>query len=253
MSEFPHFADLLGAQNAISHIPSADTESALESQSLLSSGSPAPCPREAFKKYLLNRISRNRNFFFHAAICNLGYRNGLYSAEKTSPHFAERAKGGTRKEDAEKGKVAGLERWRSPISSFSSTLTRPQQSRVEVPGAAVSAPAREASQTLEDLSGKPRLTTPAGAPALLTPRSSPTPELWAKTGAGSPRALPPRASRSCQRLFQSRGSRAVHPPTAQVWPGPSKSIFLPQGFPNRCLPRSNATWLFRLCPSAVRS
>lgn len=132
MSEFPHFADLLGAQNAISRIPSADTESALESQSLLSSGSPAPCPREAFKKYLLNRISRNRIFFFffYAAICNLGFRNRLYSAEKTSPHFAEQAKGGTKKEDAEKGKVAGLERWRSPISSFSPTLTRPQQSRV---------------------------------------------------------------------------------------------------------------------------
>ena len=64
MSEFPHFADLLRAQNAISHIPSADAESALESRSLLSSGSPAPCPREAFKKCLLSRISRNRIFVF---------------------------------------------------------------------------------------------------------------------------------------------------------------------------------------------
>lgn len=177
----------------------------------------------------------------------------MCSAVKTLPHFAEQAKGGTRKEDKEKGKVAGLERWRSPISSFISTLTRPQQSRVEVPGAAVSARAREASQTLEDLSGKPRLTTPAGAPALLTPRRSPTLELWAKTGSGSPRALPPKASRSCQRLFQSRGSRAVHPPTAQVCPGPRKSIFLLQGFPNHCLPSSNVTLLFQLCSSAMGS
>ena len=35
----------------------------------------------------------------------------MCSAVKTSPHFAEQAKGGTRKEDAEKEKVAGLERW----------------------------------------------------------------------------------------------------------------------------------------------
>lgn len=219
MSEFPHFADLLGAQNAISHIPSADTESALESQSLLSSGSPAPCPREAFKKYLLNRISRNRNFFFHAAICNLGYRNGLYSAEKTSPHFAERAKGGTRKEDAEKGKVAGLERWRSPISSFSSTLTRPQAIQGGSSGGRGVSPSQGGLTDSRRPLRKAAADDPSRSPSTADPAKLPHPRALGKNrrrfaqGASSqsfaflPKALPKPRLASCPPTYRAGVAR----------------------------------------------